>query len=59
MASKEPVLKTGAEWDTLASETQVMDPDGWRNKGISFDETPITMEEYQRLKIPSTLRYIR
>lgn len=56
---RELVLKTGVEWNKLASEEIVTDPDGWQNKGISFKETPITMEEYFRLKFFSTVEFLQ
>ncbi len=51
-------LKTGAEWNLLFSESIVTDPDGWRGKGISFNDDRITIEEYLRLRKGSTVQIL-
>lgn len=53
--AKEPALKTPKEWGEILGWV-VMDPDGWRHDGKSFDE-PITEEEYtERMWISTVMK---
>lgn len=54
VAASQPVrLRTADQW---ASETDcvILDPDGWINEGIPYDE-PIDKDTFDRLKSQSTL----
>jgi hypothetical protein len=47
--------RTPAEWEVIDG-IRVIDPDGWRVDGKSFDE-PISWDEWQRRVGPSTCDY--
>lgn len=59
----QPVLKTPAEWleffndqpgDNSWKNVVILDPDGWRSDGKSFDE-PIDLEEFEDRAMSSTI----
>lgn len=46
------IRRSAIEWSELF-RIEIIDPDGWRNEGISF-ESPINLDTFLRLLEPST-----
>ena len=50
------MLKTPEQW-SLELKVRVLDPDGWKRDGKSFQE-PISLTEFERRLIYSTCSYL-
>jgi hypothetical protein len=55
MSRRKRVMKSPDQWCKITG-IQVMDPDGWRNEGLSWS-TRISQWKFMRLTVPSTCCY--